>query len=205
MKLYTTDYAPNPRRVRWVMAEKGITDIAIVTLDIMTHEHKRHAAITGSGADRVPVLELDDGTLLGETLAIARYLESLYPAPNLFGHDAPETAVIEMWTRRVELNLANPLMLGVRLSHPALVVLEPPNAAVAAYFLQQATDFSVVLDRHLEGRDFIAAGRLTMADIVAACAFDFARILRYRPDKSLENLARWLTAMRGRPAAKGGV
>lgn len=201
MKLYTADHAPNPRRVRWIMHEKGIDDIELVPLDIMRLEHRGHPAVVGSEGTGLPVLELDDGELVAESLAIGRYLESLYPEPNLFGRDALETANIEMWTRRIELLLANPLMIGTRMTFGALKVLEEPNPPAAEYFLKSGSDFLAVLDRRLDGRDFIVAGRLTIADIVAVCALDFARIIRFRPDKSRENVARWLTAMRERPAA----
>ena len=200
MKLYVADYAPNPRRVRWLMAEKGIGDIEIIPLDIMNLDHKRHPAVAASGMDGLPVLELDDGSYLTESIAIGRYLESLYPEPNLFGRDAREVAEIEMWTRRVELMLANPLMLGTRLSHPALKVLEQPNPEAAAYFLNMANGFAAKLDARLEGRDFIM-DRVSIADVVAICALDFARIIRVRPDRDLPNLGRWVKTMRERAAA----
>ena len=204
MKLYVADYAPNPRRVRWIMAEKGISDIEIETLDIMSHQHRSHPRLLETGMAVLPGLELHDGTLLGESVAIGRYLESLYPEPNLFGHDPLEIAQIEMWVRRIEQNFATPAMLGTRLTHPALKVLEPANPEAGAYFLNAATDFAAVLDRQLEGRDFIVAGRLTMADIAAICALDFARIIRFRPDRAHANLGRWVKAMRERPAATVG-
>ncbi len=201
MKLYTADYAPNPRRVRWIMNEKGIDGIEIVPVDIMKLEHRDHPAVMGSDGTTFPVLELDDGALIAESLAIGRYLESLYPEPNLFGRDALEMARIEMWTRRTELLLANPLMIGTRMTFGALKVLEDPNPPVAEYFLKSGSDFLAALERRLGEREFIVAGRLTVADICAAVALDFARIIRFRPDKSLENVARWLKAMRERPSA----
>lgn len=201
MRLYTADYAPNPRRVRWIMSEKGINDIEIVPLDIMQLEHRGHPAVVASEGTGLPILELDSGELIAESLAVGRYLESLHPEPNLFGRDALDTARIEMWTRRIELMLANPLMIGTRMSFGALKVLEDPNPPVAAYFVTTGQAFLTALDRRLEGRAFIAADRFTIADIVAVCALDFARIIRFRPDKSLENVARWLKAIRDRPAA----
>ena len=199
MRLYTADYAPNPRRVRWIMNEKGIDNVEIVPLDIMQLEHRSHPAVTGSEGTGLPVLELDDGELIGESLAIGRYLESIQPEPNLLGRDALEVARIEMWTRRVELMLANPLMIGTRMTFGAMKILEDPNPLVAEYFVTTGQDFLVALDRRLEGRDFIAADRFTIADICAVVALDFARIIRFRPDKGLENVARWLKAMRERP------
>jgi len=200
VKLYTADYAPNPRRVRWMMNEKGITNIELVPLDIMKLEHRGHPVIRRTGSDALPVLELDDETLIAESVAIGRYLESLYPEPNLFGRNARETAEIEMWTRRIEQKLATPLMLGTRMSFPALSVLEEPNPTVAAYMLGEATAFGVKLDAHLEGKAFICTDRVTIADIAAVCSYDFARIIRYRPDKSLVHLARWLEIMRALPS-----
>ena len=200
MKLYVADYAPNPRRVRWVLNEKGVTDIELIALDIMKLEHKDHDIVARSGASNLPVLELDDGSVIAESVAIGRYLESLYPKPNLFGRDAREIAEIEMWTRRLEQTLATPLMHSARMSFPGLAVLETPNPDVAAYMLKTATAQLQALDAHLEGRDFIAAGRFTIADIITVCALDFVRIIRFRPDKALENVARWLDAVRARPS-----
>src|SRR6201992_1436759 len=100
MKLYDTARAPNPRRVRWFMAEKGIDDIEIVAVDLFKGEHKTGEYLDMTGIAHVPALALDDGTVITESLAICRYLESLYPEPNLFGRDPKEQAVIELWQRR---------------------------------------------------------------------------------------------------------
>ena len=124
MKLYDSHRAPNPRRVRWVMAEKGIEDVELVELDIMVGEHKTPEYRARVGVPHVPSLTLDDGTTISESIAIGRYLEALYPEPNLFGQDAREQAIVEMWMRRGEFYLANPIMLSVRHSHPALAALE---------------------------------------------------------------------------------
>ncbi|MGK2256299.1 MAG: glutathione S-transferase, partial [Brevundimonas sp.] len=96
MKLYTSHRAPNPRRVRWVMAEKGIDDVELVDVDILTGEHKKAEYRAKVGVPHVPALELDDGETISESVAIGRYLEALYPEPNLFGRDAREQAVVEM-------------------------------------------------------------------------------------------------------------
>lgn len=202
MKLHHTPLAPNPRRVTWVMAEKGIADIEIVEVNLMAGEHRAPEYRARAGLAQVPALELDDGTCITESVAICRYLEALYPEPNLFGRDPVETAVIEMWTRRLELYFANPLMLMVRFGHPALAALEPPNPAVGEYNQATAERFMKLLDRRLEGREFIAADRLTIADIVAFTGVDFGRLIRYRPPAEFENLARWMERMRARPAAK---
>lgn len=205
MRLYDTPMAPNPRRVRWVMAEKGVTDIEIVTVNLLAGEHRAPEYRSRAGLAHLPSLELDDGTCITESLAICRYLESLYPEPNMLGRDAAETAVIEMWTRRAELYLANPLMLHTRFTHPALAALEPPEPAVAAYNLKVAERMMKALDRQLSGRDFIAADRITLADVVAYVGIDFGRLVKYRPPAELENLARWRETMNARPAAQAGL
>lgn len=206
MKLYTSQRAPNPRRVRWVVAEKGVTDVEIVEIDIMAGEHRAPAYRDKVGVPHVPALELDDGTCVSESIAICRYLEALYPEPNLFGHDAREQAVVEMWTRRCEFYLANPMMLTVRHSHPALAALEATQTPqIADHNKVTAERFMRMLDRHLAGRDFIALDRFTMADIVACVGLDFARLIKYRPPEELANLARWYEACRARPAAQVGA
>jgi len=205
MKLFTSHRAPNPRRVRWVMAEKGIEDVELVEVDILAGEHKTRDYRARVGVPHVPALELDDGVTVSESVAICRYLESLYPEPNLFGRDAREQAVVEMWTRRCEFYLANPLMLNVRLTHPALAVLEASQPQVADYNRLGAERFMRTLDRHLAEHEFISLDRFTIADIVGAVGLDFARLVKYRPPEELTHLARWLDACRARPAAAAGA
>ena len=205
MKLYDSRRAPNPRRVRWLMAEKGITDIELVDLDLIAGDHKQPDHRARTGLAHVPVLELDDGTAIGESLAICRYLEALHPEPNLFGREPLETAVIEMWTRRCELYLANPLALATRYSHPALAALggQDPDAGHKAR--ADAERMLRRLDAQLEGREFIAADRVTMADVVAVTGMDFARLIKWRPPEGFAEVNRWYEAMRARPAAEASV
>lgn len=205
MRLYTFTRAPNPRRVRWFMAEKGVDDLELVETDIIAGQHKTLEYLAMAGSSHVPALELDDGTAITESIAICRYLEALHPEPNLMGRTPQETAVIEMWARRCELQLANPLMMTVRFGHPALAKLETPNPAVGEYFRHVAERFMRVLDRRLEGREFIAADRLTIADIVAAVGIDFTRLLKYQLPEGLPNLQRWLASMRERPGFAAGT
>lgn len=205
MRLYDSQRAPNPRRVRWCMAEKGIADIEIMPIDIFKGEHRSADYRTRTGLPHVPALELDDGTTITESVAICRYLESRYPEPNLFGRDAQETAVIEMWTRRAEMLLATPLMLAVRHGHPALAALERQVPEVAAYYRAAAERTLPVFERRLGESSFIAGERLTIADIVAFTGLDFARLIKFQPAESLVHVARWAEAMRQRPAAMAGV
>jgi glutathione S-transferase len=205
MKLYDTTFAPNPRRVRWVMAEKDVGDIEIVAVDLMQGEHKQPAYLDKAGLAQLPALEFDDGAVVTESIAICRFLESRHPEPNLFGRNPQETAVIEMWLRRAEMLVATPMMQWVRHTAPPLAVLEEQNPAVAAYQQAQGLKGLQVLDARLAGRDWLACDRITIADIVAFIGIDFTRMLRFRPPEQLADLCRWAEAMRARPAAKAGM
>ncbi|HXA37840.1 MAG TPA: glutathione S-transferase [Phenylobacterium sp.] len=202
MKLYDAPIAPNPRRVRWVMAEKGISDIEVIAVSIPDGEHKQPSYLAKAGLPQLPMLEMDDGTTITESLAICRYLESAYPEPNLFGRTPKEAAVVEMWTRRAEMLVATPFMLGVRHGHPGFAALETQVPEVAEWNQKTGLRALAVLDRRLGESEFLAAERLTIADIVAAVGIDFARIVRLRPPEELTHLHRWLAAMRERPGAK---
>ncbi|KQW80849.1 glutathione S-transferase family protein [Brevundimonas sp. Root1279] len=206
MKLYTSHRAPNPRRVRWVMAEKGIEDVEMVEVDIMAGEHRTPDYRAKVGIPHVPALELDDGECITESVAICRYLEALYPEPNLFGNGAREEAVIEMWTRRAEFYLANPLMLTVRHSHPALAALESVQVRqVAEHNRLGAEKVMNGLNRRLAENEFLAGDRFTIADIVGVVGLDFARLIKYRPPEEFEHLSRWLEDCRARPGATAGA
>ena len=203
MKLYDTPRAPNPRRVRWFMVEKGITDIEIVPINLMQGDQRQPEFVAKTGLANVPVLELDDGTAISESVAICRYLEAKYPQPNLFGRTPEETAHIEMWTRRVELMIAHPFMIGVRHTHPAMAALEAQDAAVGAYNMSVASRALRVIDRQLANHPWIAGDRLTMADIVAFIGFDFARgMVKFQAPEDMTDVARWIADMRARPAAE---
>jgi len=155
-----------------------------------------------AGLANVPMLEMDDGTCITESLAICRYLESLYPEPNLMGRDPRETAIIEMWTRRAEMMVATPLMMAVRHTHPALGVLEKQNPAIGESNAEIGTRALKIFDRRLAESEWIAADRLTIADIVAFASIDFARMIKFRPPEELTHVNRWLEAMRARESVK---
>ncbi|MGE0828800.1 MAG: glutathione S-transferase family protein [Hyphomonadaceae bacterium] len=203
MKLYTAPHAPNPRRVAMFMAEKGIADIEIISLNLLEGEHKTDVFTKKSPLSQTPVLELDDGRCLTESRAICQYLEALHPEPNLMGADPFERAFIEMWDRRMELLFSMPLMLWVRHGNPVLAVLErEQNADVAAYNQAQAMRMAKWLNGELATRDWIAGDRFTIADITAACGMDFARLMKWRPGEDLPNLAAWRQRLADRPASK---
>jgi glutathione S-transferase len=205
MKVYLSKRAPNPRRVAWVLAEKAATDVEIIDIDLLKGEHRTESFLGKVGIANVPALELDNGTVITESVAICRYLESLYPEPNLFGVSPEEVAVIEMWTRRTELMLAMPLMLTVRHTHPALAVLEQQSPEMAERNRTAAERALRFFDRQLAAHAFMAGDRLTIADIVAFIGFDFARMVRFTIPETTPNLLRWAEAMRARPAAAVGV
>jgi glutathione S-transferase len=205
MKLYDTPLAPNPRRVRWFMAEKGIEDIEVVTLNLMQGEHKTPDYLEKAGLANVPMLELDDGTCITESVAICRYLESRYPEPNLFGRTPEETAVIEMWMRRGELMVSLPFMNMVRHSHPAMAALEAQSPDVAERSRAGGLGGLKVLDRRLAEHAWLAGERITIADIVAFSGLDFGRMVKFQAPEELAHVTRWVAAMRERPAAKAGM
>lgn len=205
MKLYDSRRAPNPRRVRWFMAEKGIDDIEIVDVDLLAGAHKTPEYVGRAGIAQAPALTMDDGTTITESIAICRYLESLYPEPNLFGRDAKEAAVIEMWMRRAELMCAIPLMLAVRHSHPALAVLETQVPEVAANNRAQGERSLALFDARLAQSRWIAADRITIADGVLFVGMEFARLARFAVPEEHANLTRWVAAMRERGSANAGV
>jgi glutathione S-transferase len=205
MKLYISRRAPNPRRVSWFMAEKGIEGVEIVDMDLLSGAQKSPDYVRLTGIPQVPALTLDDGTTLTESIAICRYLESLKPEPNMFGRDPKETAIIEMWTRRAELLCARPLMLAVRHGHPALAVLETQVPEVAANNRQQAERTLALFDRRLGESPYLAADRVTMADGVLFIGMDFARLVRFAIPEELKNLTRWHGAMRERASASAGA
>ncbi|HLY77733.1 MAG TPA: glutathione S-transferase [Caulobacteraceae bacterium] len=205
MKLYDSRLAPNPRRFRWFMAEKGIDDIEVVDVDLMTGAHRTPEYVGRAGIAQAPALTMDCGTTITESIAICRYLESVYPEPNLFGRDAKEIAVIEMWMRRAEMLAAIPLMLAVRHGHPALAALETQVPEVAANNRGQAERSLSFFDRRLGESEWIGADRITIADGVLYIGMEFARLVRFKVPENLANLTRWQAAMRERSSATAGT
>jgi glutathione S-transferase len=205
MRIYDTPLAPNPRRVRWFMAEKGIDDIEVVTLNLMEGQHKTPDYLAKAGLANVPMLEMDDGTCITESIAICRYLESRYPEPNLFGRTPEEAAVIEMWMRRAEMLVATPMMIGVRHTHPAMAALEKQSPEIGEYNLEASKRALRVLDRRLAESPWLATDRPSIADIVAFVGIDFGRMIKFRPPEELTHVCRWADAMRTRPAAQAGM
>ena len=207
MKLYDSRRAPNPRRVRWFMAEKGIADgdIEVIDVDLFGGQHKTDEYLVRAGVANVPALTMDDGTTITESIAICRYLESLYPEPNLFGRDPKETAIIEMWTRRAELLAALPLMMAVRHGHPALAALETQVPAIGESNRAAAERSLALFDRRLAESEWLGADRITIADGVLFIGMDFARMVKFAVPEELTHVTRWVGAMRERPSATAGT
>ncbi|MFZ4687112.1 MAG: glutathione S-transferase family protein [Hyphomonadaceae bacterium] len=203
MKLYNAPMpAPNPRRVRIFLAEKKI-ELPLVEVSIMTGDIKKPEHLARDPLGQLPTLELDDGTFLSETVAICRYLESLYPDPPLFGRNALETARIDMLTRRVEFQIGTPAGMFWRHAHPF----------TARVVVPQYTEFGESnrahyerglgwADKELAGRDFLAGADYTIADICLLSMVDFADWIGLKVPDTLTNLRSWHAHASERPSAK---
>jgi glutathione S-transferase len=205
MKLHTSARAPNPRRVLMFMAEKNITGIELVQVDLAKGEHRSEAFLALNPLGQVPVLELDDGRRLSETRAICTWLEGLHPQPNLMGEGFEERAFIEMMDRRCELQLFLRVANCVRHSHPGLAMLEQPQFGdFGASQGEKVRDSARWLDGVLARQPYVAGERFTIADITAFCALEFARgLMRFRPGaEGMEHLQAWRDRVAERPSAK---
>ncbi len=201
MRLYNSNFAPNPRRVRVFLSEKGLS-IPRVDVDLANLEHKTPDYSVVNPFQLIPALELDDGTVIGESIAICRYIEELHPEPNLFGADPLERAMVEMWQRRVEWQLLLPIAQVFRHTHPHMAKLEDPQIADWASanrprVLRSMTIFNDVL----RDRSFVAGDRFTVADITGLVALDFTRSARIAIPPELADLTRWHEALRSRASA----
>ena len=200
MKLYDGGRAPNPRRVRIFFAEKGVPLPELVPVDIARKEHRSEAFTRINPAQRLPVLELDDGTALAETIAICRYVEALHPEPPLFGRDAKEQATIEMWNRRVELGLFASVAAVFRHSHPSMAELEDQVPEWAEANRDQMDDHLWLLELQLAANPFVCGEVLTVADITAGIAIDFMKPSRIRLPEDFTHIRRWHGAVSARPS-----
>jgi glutathione S-transferase len=200
MLLYNTPLAPNPRRVRIFLAEKNVT-IPVRDVNLLEQEHKQESYSAINALEEVPALVLDDGATLTESVAICRYIESLYPAPPLFGRNPREQAFVEMWQRRVEFRLFISVALAFRHSHPALARLESPQwPQLAEYQRPRAQQMMRFLDGELASRRFIASDDFTIADITAIVAMDLTKFARVEIPQDLPHLSRWRTEVSARPS-----
>ena len=201
MKLYDGGRAPNPRRVKVFLAEKGIT-VPTEQVDLGKLAHKSPAYTATNPLQRVPALELDDGTIISESIAICRYFEELHPEPPLFGRTAKEIAIIEMWQRRIELHLLMPVSHIFRNSHPAMKEMEVPQVpAWAEANKPRVLEFLDLLESELGKRRYITGENFTVADITGLVALDFMKPAKLGIPENLANVRRWHAELAARPSA----
>lgn len=201
MKIYDSATAPNPRRVRIFLAEKGV-EIPYEQVDIVKADNRGVEFRRKNPLGTLPVLELDDGTHIAESVAICRYFEELHPNPPLMGGDARDRALVEMWQRRMELEVFSPITQVFRNSHPFFAGRIPQVPEWGEVCRAAAVARMAWLDTVLAEREFIAGDRYTIADITALCGIDFGRVSKIRVQPEQTNLARWHAAVSARPSAK---
>ena len=201
MKLYDGGKAPNPRRVRVFLKEKGI-EVPLVPVDLVTMAHKSAEFTAINPLQRVPALVLDDGTIITESIAICRYFEALHPEPALFGKGAREAAVVEMWQRRMEFQLLTQVGHVFRNSHPVMKEWEVPQvAAWAEANKPRVLDFLKLLDDELKDRQFAAGDTFSVADITGLIGIDFMKPAKMVVPDEFTNVKRWHAELSARPSA----
>lgn len=201
MKLYDGGRAPNPRRVRIFLAEKGISvDLAPVDIGALAHRSPDFAALNPWRA--TPVLLLDDGETIAESIAICRYFEELFPDPPLFGASAIARARVEMWQRRVELGLFAAVAAVFRHLHPAMAEMEKPQVPQWAEANKpRVTEALALLDARLARSEFLCDEGFTVADITGLVALDFMKPAKLAIPEEFAHVRRWHAALKARPSA----
>ncbi len=200
MKLLDGGRVPNARRVRVFLAEKGIS-VPLEQVDITRMEHKSDAFTQLNPMQRVPVLILDDGTALAESVAICRYFEEIHPAPALFGTGAKQRALVDMWQRRCELELLLAAASVFRHLHPAMAAFEVPQvAAWGEANKPRVARFLAVMDSHLAGSAYVAGADFSIADITLIIGLDFMKPAKLAVPEGLSHLARWRADVSARPS-----
>jgi len=204
VKLYSENYpAPNPRKVHIYLAEKGLT-VERVHIKMTERQHKAPDLMKKNSLGQVPVLETDDGRYISESIAICRYFESLHPSPPLFGRDPFDAAMVEMWMRRAEFRLWNPM-------GQVWINADPRTAAVNPNQFKDYGEHSKKIlagamrwfDRELsDRREFLAGERYTMADIVLLCGLDFAKFIHQEIPEDAVHLRAWHARVSARPSAR---
>jgi glutathione S-transferase len=198
MKLIEARGAPNPRRVRIFAAEKGL-DIPCEGIDLMGDAHKSEWFQRLNPYRGIPVLVLDDGEALSETVAICRYLEALAPEPPLFGREPLEAARVEMWNRRMEFSLFRPVAHVFRHTNPRMAALESPQISQWAEVNRERADRGLrLLNDQLARGDYVSGDLFTIADITAFVAIGFMKPARMEHPEGLDDLARWYAAVEAR-------
>jgi len=201
MRLFDFSRAPNPRRVRIFIAEKGIT-IPTEQVDIGKGATREPEFLAMNPLGRVPVLELDDGSYIAESLAICRYLECIHPEPALFGFTPGETAHVEMWLHRVEYNLAQNVFGCFQNTHEYMKDRMTQYPEYGEECRKRALDFCALMNEQLGGGQYLAGDNYSMADISAQMALDFGKVVKIRPSEDHTHLRRWQDDVAARPSAK---
>ncbi|HWA04685.1 MAG TPA: glutathione S-transferase [Rhizomicrobium sp.] len=201
MKFYNS-IGPNPRVVRMFMAEKGL-DIPKVEVDLMKGENREAAHLARNPHGQMPCLELDDGGFVSEITAICEYLEDIHPVPALIGTTPAEKAETRMWTRRIDLNIVEPLTNGFRFSQGLRLfqnrIVCVPEAADGLKKIAQ--DRIKWLDGQMAGKEWICGGRFTLADIHLYCFLDFGTQVGQPLNEDNRNIAAWFGRVKARPSA----
>ncbi len=199
MKLYSSKLAPSPLKVLIFLKEKGIFDqVEVIDLDLGKLEHKTPEYKAIAPNSRVPALKLDDDTIILETTAICRYLESLYPEPNLFGENPIEIASIEMWYSRVTYELVVPLMHGFRHTHPHMSQMENQNQEYGLAQRELAVKSLDAYDKIIASKEYIAGERFTYADIQMVTSLQFLVRLNRLDINDYENLNDYINQVSSR-------
>lgn len=203
MKIYETASAPNPRRVRMFLAEKGLLDqVERVEIDIAKGENLTPAFVARNPMKKVPVLELDDGTCIAETMAICRYFEVAYPdTPKLLGDSAAEQALIEQWLRWIEFYFFMPTGMCFQHSTGYFKDRMTPYPEWGAECGKQVSNYFGFLDQHLATRPYICGEQFTAADINAFTTVAFARVVNIRIQPEQQHLQAWYDRIKARPSA----
>jgi glutathione S-transferase len=202
MKIYEFTQAPNPRRVRVFLAEKGINNVPFEQVNIGTADNRKPEFLKINPMGGLPVLELDDGTHIAESVAICRYFEETKPEPRLMGVDAKDKAVVEMWNRRMEFEILSMTAASFRNTSDFFKGRIPQVKEYGEIAKNAALKRLEWLDTVLAAREFIAGPRYTIADITALIGIDFGRTTAIKIQESQKNLARWHQAVSSRPSAK---
>ena len=202
MKLYNS-IGPNPRVVRMFLAEKGI-DIPKVEVDLMGGENRREPYLQKNSAGQMPALELDSGHCITEITAICEYLEELHPNPPLIGSTPEQRAECRKWTRRIDLNICEPMANGFRFSQGLPLfkdrIVTVPEAADG--LKRMAQDRLAWLNREMEVKEFVCGKRFTLADILLFCFLDFGAQVGQPLREENTNIVSWFARMKDRPSAR---
>jgi len=201
MKLYDSATAPNPRRVRIFIAEKGL-DVPVEQVDLNGKQNHTAEFRKKNPLGAVPVLDLDDGTSIAESVAICRYFEGIKPDPPLMGVDAKDRAVVEMWQRRMENEIFQPIANVFVHTHEWFKGRRPQVPEYGEACRTHALARMKWLDGELASRPYVAGDRYTIADITALVGIDWGRVTKTRMPPECANLIAWHERVSSRPSAK---